>query len=203
VSQVSAGEESGKIESVDIAQTLVSTTSIVAVLFYAAILFDGGRTASRHIRAGEPQWAWGATFLAVGIILANEIVARWERWHSIFGWPPLFAPTLAACLAWAGWAEIRRQGAPAGWLGLGIAFFLSGSLFTQSLLGVGVKFQPLVVPLLGLVLALAAGLMGWALFERNPLRRSPGFLKVASGSFGLGLWLVVSTWTTVFSIRWH
>ena len=187
----------------DISQTLVSATSIVAVLFYAAILFDGGRAASRHIRAGEPQWAWGATLLAVGIILANEIVTRWERWHSIFGWPPLFAPTLAASLAWAGWTEIRRQGAPPGWMGSGTAFFLSGSLFSQSLLGVGVKFHPPVVPLLGLVLATAAGLMGWALLERTPVRRTPWFLKIASGSFGLGLWLVVSTWTTVFSIRWH
>ena len=187
----------------DISQTIVSATSIVAVLFYAAILFDGGRAASRHIRAGEPQWAWGAILLAVGIILANEIVTRWERWHSIFGWPPLFAPTLAASLAWAGWAEMRRQGAPPGWMGSGIAFFLSGSLFSQSLLGVGVKFHPLGVPLLGLVLAIAAGLLGWTLLERTPVRRTPWFLKVASGSFGLGLWLVVSTWTTVFSIRWH
>jgi hypothetical protein len=88
-------------------------------------------------------------------------------------------------------------------MGSGTAFFLSGSLLSQSLLGVGVKFHPLVVPLLGLVLALAAGLMGWALLERAPVRRTPWFLKVASGSFGLGLWLVVSTWTTVFSIRWH
>src|SRR5207302_10696173 len=87
-----SGREIGQDRSVDISQTLVSTTSIVAVLFYGAILFDGGRAASRHIRAGEPRWAWGATLLAVGIILANEVVTRWERWHSIFGWPPLFAP---------------------------------------------------------------------------------------------------------------